>query len=314
MSTHQNIEEARQILEALGMPRAQQNERSALALLALLNLRPGMTWEQARAPLMGITPIMEWAKEHHNKSWKPNTRETVRRQSIHQFVDAGLALKNPDCPERPVNSPKAVYQVSPEALRLLHSFGRPEWDDNLDYYIKHVGSLAERYSKARDQVRVPVRLPNGEELTLSAGEHSELIRDIVEDFGARFAPGSQVVYLGDTESKTGFFDRDLLSGLGVEVDSHGKMPDVVLYCPKRDWLLLIESVTSHGPVDGKRYDELSTLFKNSSAGLVYVTAFPSRALMRKYLSEIAWETEVWNSEEPSHLIHFNGVRFLGPYN
>ena len=103
------------------------------------------------------------------------------------------------------------------------------------------------------------------------------------------------------------------SNLGVNVDSHGKMPDVVLFCPKRNWLLLVESVTSHGPVDGKRHAELSQLFANSKAGLVYVTAFPNRSLMGRYLGEIAWETEVWVADAPSHLIHFNGERFLGPY-
>jgi type II restriction enzyme len=91
------------------------------------------------------------------------------------------------------------------------------------------------------------------------------------------------------------------------------MPDVVLYFSEKDWLILIESVTSHGPVDGKRHEELAQLFANSSAGLVYVTAFPDRAIMRKYLGDIAWETEVWVADAPTHLIHFNGVRFLGPY-
>ena len=105
----------------------------------------------------------------------------------------------------------------------------------------------------------------------------------------------------------------LLCKLGVTVDAHGKMPDVVIYYPDRNWLLLVESVTSHGPVNGKRHDELAHLFSGSSAGLVYVTAFPSRALMARYLAEIAWETEVWVAEAPSHLIHFNGDRFLGPY-
>jgi len=46
---------------------------------------------------------------------------------------------------------------------------------------------------------------------------------------------------------------------------------------------------------------------------IAVTAFPNRALMARYLSEIAWETEVWVADAPSHLIHFNGERFLGPY-
>lgn len=75
----------------------------------------------------------------------------------------------------------------------------------------------------------------------------------------------------------------------------------------------MEAVTSHGPVDGKRHDELANLFAGSKAGLVYVTAFPNRAVMGRYLSEIAWETEVWAADAPSHLIHFNGERFLGPY-
>jgi BsuBI/PstI restriction endonuclease domain len=101
--------------------------------------------------------------------------------------------------------------------------------------------------------------------------------------------------------------------LGVSVDNHGKMPDVVLHFVDRDWLLLVESVTSHGPVDAKRHAELMTLFEASSAGLVYVTAFPTRSVMSKYLSDIAWETEVWVADSPTHLIHFNGVRFLGPY-
>lgn len=83
---------------------------------------------------------------------------------------------------------------------------------------------------------------------------------------------------------------------------------------KKNWLLLIESVTSHGPVDGKRHDELLNLFTNATAGLVYVTAFPSRSIMARYVAEIAWETEVWVADAPSHLIHFNGIRFLGPYN
>ncbi|MGA9343090.1 MAG: BsuBI/PstI family type II restriction endonuclease, partial [Rhodanobacteraceae bacterium] len=91
------------------------------------------------------------------------------------------------------------------------------------------------------------------------------------------------------------------------------MPDVAIYYSKRNWLLLVEAVTSHGAVDGKRHAELMKLFEGSSAGLVYVTAFPNRSVMARYLSEIAWETEVWVADAPSHLIHFNGARFLGPY-
>ncbi len=307
------IEAAQQIIMSLGLPQAQQNERSALCLLALLNLTPGKAWADAGNPLMGITPIMDWVREHYGKEYAPNTRETFRRQSMHQFYDAGLALYNPDKPNRPVNSPKAVYQIEPAALALLRTFGTPAWHDNLAAYLAQRETLVAKYAAERVQNRVPVEIAPGQRITLSPGEHSELIRAIIEDFAPRFAPGSVLVYVGDTGDKWGYFDAVLLAGLGVEVDTHGKMPDVVLHYTAKNWLLLVESVTSHGPVDSKRHVELAKLFAGSTAGLVYVTAFPNRVTMGRYLGEIAWETEVWVADAPSHLIHFNGVRFLGPH-
>lgn len=308
-----HIESAHQIIISLGLPRAQQNERSALCLLALLNLTPDKVWADAENPLMGITPIMDWAREHYDKDYAPNTRETVRRQTMHQFCDAGIALYNPDRPDRPVNSPKAVYQIEPAALALLRTFDTPAWHDALRAYLAERETLITRYAKERDQNRIPVAVAPGKRILLSPGKHSELIRAVIEDFAPRFAPGSALVYAGDTGEKWEYVNETLLAELGIRVDSHGKMPDVVLYYTEKNWLLLVESVTSHGPVDGKRHDELAALFAKSKAGLVYVTAFPDRTLMGRYLGEIAWETEVWVADAPSHLIHFDGLHFLGPY-
>ena len=310
---HKHITEANQILISLGLPRAQQNERSALCLLALLNLTPRKKWARAETLLMGITPIMDWAREHYQKEYAPNTRETFRRQTIHQFVDAGIARYNPDMPNRPVNSPKAVYQIEPATVELLRRFGTKAWHEKLPGYLSRRETLAARYAKERKQNRIPVQIAEGKRITLSPGEHSKLIRAIIEEFGPRFVPGSVLIYAGDTGGKWGYFDAPLLANLGINVDLHGKMPDVVLYYADRNWLLLVEAVTSHGPVDSKRHAELARLFAEAKAGLVYVTAFPNRAVMARYLGDIAWETEVWVAKAPSHLIHFDGERFLGPY-
>jgi hypothetical protein len=196
---------------------------------------------------------------------------------------------------------------------LLRTFGTSGWHESLAAYLGKRETLVARYAMAREQNRIPVEIAPGQEITLSPGEHSQLIRAIITDFAPRFAPGSLLIYAGDTGEKWGYFDAPLLAGLGVDVDLHGKMPDVVLHFTAKNWLLLIESVTSHGPVDGKRHVELAKLFAKSTAGLVYMTAFPNRAIMSRYLGKIAWETEVWVADAPSHLIHFNGVRFLGPY-
>lgn len=313
MKGKEYIESAILILKSLGMPRAQQNERSALCLLALLNMTPGKKWAEAENPLIGITPMMEWMRRHYGKEYAPNTRETVRRQTMHQFVDAGIALYNPDKPDRPVNSPKAVYQIEPNTLKLLKSYGTPKWRKNLTDYLSRRETLASKYAREREQNRIPVQIAPGKNITISPGEHSELIKSIIDDFAPRFAPGSILVYVGDTGDKWGYFDAELLAKLGIVVDSHGKMPDVVFYYETKNWLLLIEAVTSHGPVDAKRHNELARLFSGTKAGLVYVTAFPNRGVMAKYINDIAWETDVWVADAPSHLIHFDGERFLGPY-
>jgi len=307
------IREALAILNHLGFPRQQQNERSALTLLALLGLKPDTDWEGATDPLMGITPMMDFFHEHYGKKYAPNTRETVRRQTVHQFLQAALIVANPDKPSRPTNSPKAVYQIEPYALKLLRSFGKPGWEKHLQKYLRTVKTLKRLYARERDMKRLPVKLASGREIRLSPGGQNVLVKRIIDDFCPLFTPGGYVIYVGDTQAKWAYFDADALAALGVEIEEHGKMPDVVMHHVEKNWLVLIEAVTSHGPVNPKRRQELKELFSGSNAGLVFVTAFIDRRAMLKYLSDISWETEVWIAESPTHLIHFNGERFLGPY-
>ncbi|MGH9365311.1 MAG: BsuBI/PstI family type II restriction endonuclease [Thermoanaerobaculia bacterium] len=309
----EKIEAALAVLKSLSLPRGQQNERSALVLLALIALEPRTPWSEAGQPMTGVTSIMEFIAKHYGKQYAPNTRETVRRQTIHQFMDAGLILANPGRPSRPVNSPKAVYQIEAGALELLRTFGSSVWDKRLRTYLSSVDTLTKRFAREREMERIPLALAPGKEITLSPGGQNVLVKEIIEQFCPRFTPGAKTVYVGDTDEKWAYFDKDVLRSLGVEVDAHDKMPDVVVYHKEKSWLVLIEAVASHGPVDAKRRGELETLFKGCKVGLVYVTAFLTRRAMVKYLNDISWETEVWVAESPSHMIHFNGERFLGPH-
>ena len=311
----QRIGEARKILQALGFPQAQTNERSARVLLALLALPPTKAWSEATNNTLGVWPIIQWIAANLDKTYAMNSRETIRKDTLHQFVAAGLVIYNGEDAARAVNSPKAGYHIAPQALDLLKSYGRKSWDAKLAAYIQVRPGLANEYARKRAIEQVPVRSPANEDLQLSAGAHSELIRAIIEQFAPRFVPGAQLVYVGDTGQKHAIFDADYLAGLGVVVDKHGKLPDVVLHYhhDDKDWLVLAEACSSVGPVDGKRYQELIDLFAAAKPGLVFVSGFPDRATMRKFLADIAWETEVWVAEAPDHLIHFNGSKFLGPY-
>lgn len=311
IQANQRIEEALLILKKIAAPREQQNERSALCLLALADIRPETDWSCASAPKRGITEMMDWFRTYYGKQYAPNTRETVRRQTMHQFVQMGLVVENPDRPDRPINSPQWCYQLQQQALSLLQSYSSEQWEESCRNYALSVTNLLQ--NRNRNLPLIPVRLPDGQTIQLSAGGQNELIKDILEHFCARFTPGGMVLYVGDTADKFIVNEPQKFHTLGIELDPHGKMPDVVVYDQQRDWLVLIEAVTSHGPVNLKRRNELQQLFRMSSKGLVFVTAFPNRKQMTRYLAEISWETEVWIADQPDHLIHFNGDRFLGPY-
>lgn len=313
-SKEKRISETLKVLEAIGMPNEQLNARTAVTLLALLDLTPNINWAQAKKPMLTIRGILDFSRNKYNIKYAENTRESIRKYSVKQLVEAGVLIHNPDDPKRPVNSSKNCYQIDDLSLSLFTKFGSSDWDKALASYLKKRPKLVESFAKHRQMNRLTLKTKKDISINISPGKHSLLIKLIVEEFAERFAPGGELVYIGDTESKWGYFDEPLLKSLGVNVSIHGKMPDVIIYYREKNWLLLIEAVASSGPVDSIRHTELEQLFANCSAGLVYVTAFPDRGnLMKKYLSVVAWETEVWCATDPTHLIHFNGSRFLGPY-
>ncbi len=307
------IAEAKDILRSLGLPEAQQRDLSALTFLALLDMTPQTLWSDAQAPLRGTTQLMKYFASTFGREYAPNTREDVRRTSLHQFRDAAIIVQNPDKPDRSTNSGKNVYQITPEVLDLIRSYGSKRWKKRLEAYGKDHPTLSDKYRQEREVHRIPVTLPGGNNITLSPGGQNPLIKKIIEEFCPIHTPDAAVLFVGDTASKSVLLDEEKLSELGVEYDHHGKMPDVVVFFAERGWLVLIEAVTSHGPVNPKRHNELRDLFQAATVGIVYVTAFMTRKDLSGYLNEISWETEVWVAESPTHLIHFDGERFLGPY-
>jgi adenine-specific DNA-methyltransferase len=284
-----------------------------LTLLALAGLAEADPWAKTQRPLLRIWDIMAWMKDNFGKQYAANSRETIRRQTIHQFEQARLIDRNPDNLTRPTNSGDTVYQLTPEAADVLRSFGKRHFATRCEAFIEQHGSLSAAYQRARKLVEVPVTLPDGSKVELSPGLHNELQRLVIEAFAPRFAPSSVVLYLGDTADKRLVIASDLLERLNIPEMSHDKLPDVVLYDDEKNWLFLIEAVTSHGPVSAKRHAELEAMLHDCPAGSVYVTAFMDFTAFKKYASDIVWESEVWIAAFPDHLIHFNGSKFLGPY-
>lgn len=306
------LQDALNILADLEVPSAQQNERSALTLLALADLRPTRAWKSATQPLRRITEIMDWMAEHYGVTYAPNTRETIRRQTVHQFAQLGIVIQNPDDPNRPINSPHWCYQLTDAALAVLQSFGKRTYRNHLKAFLA-LPAASSLKARNRDLPHEKVKLPDGTVVKLSAGGQNPLIRAIVEQFVPRFIRKPEVLLLGDAGDKLIPHGTNRLAHFGVTLPSRGKSPDVVFHDGDRNWLIIVEAVTTHGPIDQKRKNELQKLFATAHPGLVFVTAFPNRSTFTRFQAEIAWETEVWLADAPDHLIHYNGERFLGPY-
>lgn len=307
------IAEAQEILRMLGLPRGQQNEIAALTLLALCGVGPNDAWKNASRKSLTITKgIMAFIKEVYERTYAPNSRESIRRQVLHQFVQAKIVDRNPDDPTLPTNSPRYHYAVSAAALDAIQKYGTPKWEEACRRFVRQKGALSEVYRKRRSRQLVPVKFPDGRDFRLSPGKHNEVQAAVVEKFAPRFAPGAIVLYLGDTAKKNLVKDDQSLAHLGIEINDHDKLPDVVLYDKKRNWLFLVEAVTSHGPMTPKRVLELQEMVSGCDAGIIFVSAFPNFAKFRKYIQKIAWETEVWIEECADHLIHYDGDKFLGP--
>lgn len=161
--------------------------------------------------------------------------------------------------------------------------------------------------------KVPVSMPDGSVVNLSAGGQNLLIKAMVEEFCPRYTPGGEVVFIDDTDKKQDRSSHPILDRFGITIPEHGKAPDLIVWMEDKGWLFLMEASSTHGPIDVIRKKDLGELFQGAKGHIVYVSCFPDRAVMRKYLTDLAWETEAWCAEDPDHMIHLDAHKFLGPY-
>ncbi len=304
--------EAQIVLKELGLPPAQQNEIAALTLLALCGLGPDDPWGKAKCRSLGVSKgIMAFIEANYDRKYAPNTRETVRRQVLHQFRQACIIDYNPDDPNLPTNSPRTHYALTSIALNTIQLYGTSKWSRASKEFIERHGSLRDLYEKKRKKSLVPVRLPHGKTLELSPGKHNVLQAAVVEEFIPRFAPKSRLLYMGDAAKKNLFVDTEDLERMGISINNHDKLPDVIFFESLKNRLFLVEAVTSHGPMSPKRVNELDKMLSKCRFPKIFVSVFLTFSEFKQHLDKIAWETEVWILEKPDHMIHYDGETFLG---
>lgn len=303
------IEEAKKILEAIGMPNSQQTDLCAFSLLALLDLEPEDEWSNCKNEWIRIHDIIQFISSQYQVAYAENSRETFRKQAMHKFRDAAIIEDN----GKATNSPNYRYRITDEALNLFKSYNTSKWDNMLKSFLSNHHTLIELYASKKEMKKIPVKI-NGKDFKFSTGKHNALQKAILEEFAPRFAPNSECLYVGDTIEKDLVKNTDELNNIGFDISVHDKMPDIVLFKEDTKWIYFIEAVTSVGPVSPSRIIEINEMTKNVTAGKIFVTAFPNFSTYKKFSEQLAWETEVWIADMPDHMIHLNGDKFVGPRN
>lgn len=313
------VDQAIAILNDIGIPvgdrTKRRNERTAVALLAVAGVLA--SWREAKSLKDGrklkTREIIAYVNRHFGENISPGSYDDVRREDLKLLVLADLVLNSGDNPSAKTNDPTRGYSLENDFKELLLTYGSKHWEGNVRNFIKLKGRLADKLAQNKQLPKLSVALPDGTLLELGANAHNVLQKDILQEFLPRFGGGCQVLYLGDATKRVLVYEKPVLDSLGFFELGADELPDVIAYDSSRNWLFLVEAVTSSGPMSSERVLELKKLSAGCTAGLIFVTAFQDRKTFRTWASDIAWETEVWIADNPDHMVHFNGDRFLGPH-
>ncbi len=301
-------------LRQLGLPvnnmTDRQSERMAEACMAVAGIKNCLAEATACTQFMRTKDIISFMNAHYGESISLGSYDDIRRKDLLLPVQAGLVINSSAYDIQATNNPTRGYAASVPFAALLRAYGTPAWQAELKECKRAIAEQQEMLDNRQKQASVPVHLPTGMTLSLSAGAHNALQKHIVEDFLPRFGMGATVLYIGDTTDKDLFMDKEQLEAIGFFDLGHNELPDVVAYSKDKNLLFLIEAVHSTGPMSETRVERLKTKLQDCQACCVFITAFADRKDFRRWVMDIAWETEVWIADAPDHLVHFNGYKFL----
>jgi type II restriction enzyme len=307
------------ILDSFGIPidgTPRRIERMAIAFLAVADVKSLDDFTRAKDLIndeysLKTRDIIHYVNSNFGENISRGSYDDIRRKDLKILVAADIVLQSN--PNSATNDSRRGYGLNPTYANLLKKYPSKGWYKMVKSALADTEPISTKLQRKRKIKLVPVKLPSGIELKFSPGEHNDLQKAIIEDFLPRYGYGSEVLYVGDTADKYLHLNEKKLEELEFFNIAHEELPDIVAYSEKRNWLYLIEAVHTSGAISELRLMQLQKLTAKCSADIIYVTAFLDRSTFRKYVAEIAWETEVWISENPDHLIHFNGDKFLGPY-
>lgn len=310
------INEALEILSLAGIPLNDKTERAkermAMCLLAVANI--SANWQQAKQDTnLKSRDIIKFVNENFEENISSGSYDDIRRKDLKLLVLANLITNSGISKGSATNDPTRGYALHKDFMNLILTYKTKNWNKALENFNRNRLNLSDILARKRNLNKIPIKLPNGKPLNLSLGEHNILQKAIIEEFLSRFGNDCEVLYIGDTANKILHIETEKLKKLNFFELSHEKLPDIIAYSKAKNWLYLIEAVHSSGAMSETRVLELKNMLRECKADLIFVTAFLTKEILKKWILEIAWETEAWTADNPDHLVHFNGHKFLGTY-
>lgn len=306
------------ILECFGIPvnnTPRRLERMAISFLACGDVKKISDFKKIKDLnddySLKTRDIIEYVNKNFNENISSGSYDDIRRKDLKLLTVAEIVLRS--SPNSATNDSTRGYSINPFYAELIKDYGSVNWEQNVEKKLKHIEPLNQKLKRERELNKIKVTLPSGVDIKFSTGEHNELQKAIIESFLPRYGYGAEVLYVGDTSDKYLYLEETKLEKLNFFQISHEELPDVIAFSKEKNWIYLIEAVHSSGPISELRLLQLQKLTEKCTADIVYVTAFLNRSKFRQFMADIAWETEVWIADNPDHMVHFNGDKFLGPY-
>ncbi|NJN74818.1 MAG: restriction endonuclease [Limnothrix sp. RL_2_0] len=315
------IHSALHILKAVGVPlddlTPRRLERIGMCLLALSSITSVSSWKTAKSVSSGhilkTRDIIGYLNQYFEEEISSSSYDDIRRKDLIRLVDMGLVIKSANNPNADTNDGTRGYALSNEFANLIQAYETSLWEKYLDEF-----EIDDQYVKDfrgdRDKKKIEVFVDDNVIISLDDGPHNQIQKAVIDDFLAIYGYHARVLYVGDTSNKKIHQYSELMIELGLNLEERGILPDIIAFSDEKQWLYLIEAVHSSNPLNPERCIQLKrNLLNNCPYDVVFVTAFLNKKEFAKWVSQIAWETEVWLADTPEHLIHFNGDKFLGPH-
>lgn len=309
------------ILSSVGVPvddlTPRRQEKMAMSFLSLCGMSASSGWSQTESLVNGrilrTREIIEYINANFEESISSGSYDDIRRKDLVRPVGMGLIVKSASNPDADTNDGTRGYALDDRFADLVKSYGSAAWDEKLgDFEVDQ--DYIDQFKGKREPKKLNVKLEEGVVILLDDGPHNQIQKAIIESFLPVYGHNATVLYVGDTSEKGMHKYSEKMKELGLNIADRGMLPDIVAFSEDKKWVYLIEAVHSSNPLNAERCIELKrTVLSNCPYGVVFVTAFLSRKDFAKWMPQIAWETEVWLADNPNHMIHFNGDRFLGPH-